>query len=290
MVSEQPSVAVVIATYNSALTVAAAVQSVLCQDYLNLELVIIDGASTDGTVNIVNSFNDARIRMVSEPDRGIYDAWNKGVQLSTSDRILFIGADDTLNGPSAISDFWHGTSTDSRDCPIIYGDLVALALDGAQIGKVGGKWKDPWSFSGLHLWSSFPIPIMATFFDRKTIIEAGFFDANLRIMADINLVLRVAKIKEPFYVPGKVVTLMGFGGISTRPEAGAVAMQEAICVRRAHRLGTFSNLEFLARLAQHQIKYRIAKHLGPQVATKMVRLLHGLKRAHFIKRQNNSGQ
>lgn len=273
-----PSVAIVIATFNAASTVTAAIRSVLDQDYPNLELLVIDGASTDSTVELVTSFKDERIRIVSEPDKGIYDAWNKGVQMSSADRILFIGADDTLNGTSAISDFWSRCNLDLTDCGIVYADLIALGVDGVQMGKVGGEWKDPWSFSGRHAWCSFPIPIMASFFDRELILAAGGFDADLRIMADIDLVLRVAKLTRPKYLPGRAVTRMGFGGISTRPEAGAMAMREAVLVRRKHELGTFSNLEFLARLAQHRTKYLIAKHLGLEASRKMVGLLHRLKK------------
>lgn len=281
---KKPSITVVIATFNAASTISSAVQSVLSQDYPSLELLIIDGASTDQTVDLVSDFNDSRIRVFSEPDGGIYDAWNKGVRLSSSDRILFIGADDVLDGSSAISGFWSRIQDDLSDCPIVYGDLIALSVDGSQIGRVGANWRDPWSFQGRHIWSSFPVPIMATFFDRKTIFEEGLFDASLRIMADINLVLKISRRIDPVYVPGSVITLMGFGGISTRPDAGALAMQEAVKIRRIHGLGTYTNLEFLARVCQHQIKYWVSKYLGPKVTKNMVGLLHGIKKAIFSKR------
>lgn len=281
-----PSITVVIATYNAASTVRIAVQSVLNQDYPKLELLIVDGASTDQTVNLVNDFNDSRLRVFSEPDRGIYDAWNKGVRLSTTDRILFIGADDTLNGASAISNFWQNTQNNLYGCPVVYGDLVALSVDGAQIGKVGAVWRDPWTFFGRHLWSSFPIPIMATFFDRKTLLDMDLFDSSLRIMADINLVLKMAKQTHPVYVPGCVVTLMGFGGISTRPDAGALAMREAVQIRRIHGLGTYTNLEFSARIIQHQIKYLISKYFGPEITKSMINFLHGFKKIIFSMRRS----
>jgi glycosyltransferase involved in cell wall biosynthesis len=286
---KKPSITVVIATYNAALTVTSAVESVLNQDYPGLDLLIIDGASTDNTLELVNSFTDSRMRVLSEPDRGIYDAWNKGAKLSTSDRILFIGADDTINGNSAISDFWNRACCDLNDAPIVYGDLAALSVEGDQIGVVGSEWRDPWAFSGRHLWSSFKIPIMATFFDRRTILDAGLFDASLKIMADINLVLKVAKKIRPIYVPGSVVTLMGFGGISTRPEAGKLAMREGIKIRRIHGLGAYTNLEFLARLSQYQVKYLISKHLGPKAEKKMVNFLHKLKKIIYDKRKRNIG-
>lgn len=118
----------------------------------------------------------------------------------------------------------------------------------------------------------------------------GFFDPTLRIMADINLVLKVAKQTPPIYVPGSVVTLMGFGGISTRPEAGALAMREAVQVRRIHGLGTFTNLEFVLRLMQHQIKYLIAKYLGSEATKIMISLLHWLKKIVFTKRKSHLDQ
>ena len=285
--TDKPSITVVIATFNAALTVAAAVESVLSQDYPELELLIVDGASTDKTLGLLNSFSDKRMRVISEPDRGIYDAWNKGAKLSTSQRILFIGADDTLNGNAAISNFWNRVCLDLANYPIIYGDLIPLDLDGSQIAVLGSEWRSPWSFSGRHLWSTFNIPIMATFFDRKTILKIGLFDPTLRIMADIDLVLRVAKTSRPVYVPGDAVTLMGFGGISTRPEAGKLAVQEAIKIRRNHGLGVYSNLEFLARINQYKIKFLVSKYLGLKSEKIMIKFLHGLKKFFFTKRNND---
>ena len=278
---KQQSIAVVIATFNAEKTIGKAVESVLAQDYANLQLWIIDGASTDKTIEIVTSYKDCRVKIISEADRGIYDAWNKGVLKTDAQRILFIGADDTLGSSSAISDFWKSVEKESYLKPILYGNLIALDWSGAQVGRVGGKWRNPWTFAGRHIWSSFPIPIMSSFFDRKAIISSGMFDSSLRIMADIDLVLRIAKENEPAYINCGAITQMGFGGISTKPETGVIAMREAAKIRRRHGLGVYTNLEFLLRQIQHRIKYFVTKYLGKRASKFMVDLIHYLKRRFY---------
>lgn len=279
-----PSVAVVIATFNAERTIANAIESVLLQDYKNLELVVIDGGSSDGTVELVKRFEGIRIKIVSEPDYGIYDAWNKGVGLTSAERILFIGADDTLNSSSSISEFWRYVEIDMLPNPILYGGLIALGNKGTQVGRVGGPWRNPWTFWGRHIWSSFPIPIMATFFSREAIISAGLFDSSLKIMADIDLVLDISKKSTPIYIPQITITNMGFGGISTRPDAGALAMKEASAVRCRHNLGVYTNVEFVLRQVQHNAKYLVYKYLGKKAAGVMINFIHFIKKSIILKR------
>ena len=116
----QPTISVIIATYNSEKTIALAIKSVLEQNYKSLDLIIIDGNSTDNTLEIIKSFNDNRIRCISEPDEGIYDAWNKGVMLSQSERIIFIGSDDTLATSKSLTKFWSNVNPEHFNNPVIY--------------------------------------------------------------------------------------------------------------------------------------------------------------------------
>ena len=92
-------VSIVTATYNAAHTLRDTIESVLAQDYGDIEYIVVDGASTDGTLALLHSYEsrfDGRMRWVSEPDKGIYDAMNKGVKMATGDWIYFLGCDDYL--------------------------------------------------------------------------------------------------------------------------------------------------------------------------------------------------
>lgn len=273
----RPSITIIIATYNAGKTVRKAILSVLEQDYPALQLLVIDGASSDNTLEILSTFADSRLTVITEPDRGIYDAWNKGVKLATTDRLLFIGADDFLSSATCITEFWNRVPLDSYSATVIYGDLVSLSGDGLWRGQIGAKWSDPWTFSGRHLWSTFQIPAMATFFKKDAIVNAGLFDDSLRVVADIDLILTLAARETPLYVKSHPVTNMGYGGVSSRPNAGMVVMNEAALVRKKHGLGVYTNLEFMLRKIQHRIKYQVSITLGAKAEAKMVTSMHKLK-------------
>ncbi len=96
MLHKEPKISLIIATYQAGDLLQACLDSIQKQSYKNIEVVIVDGASTDATLSIIESNNALISTHISEPDNGIYDAMNKGIQLATGDFILFLGADDTL--------------------------------------------------------------------------------------------------------------------------------------------------------------------------------------------------
>lgn len=99
----QPKITIITASYNAAATIEQTISSVVCQDYPNIEYVIVDGGSTDETLRIIKKYEKYGIKWISESDNGLYDALNKGVQLATGDYIEIIGADDALTGRDIIS-------------------------------------------------------------------------------------------------------------------------------------------------------------------------------------------
>lgn len=101
--AEQPKITIITASYNAAATIEQTISSVVHQDYQNIEYIIVDGGSTDGTVEIIKKYESYGIKWISEPDEGLYDALNKGVRMASGDYIEIIGADDALNGPNIIS-------------------------------------------------------------------------------------------------------------------------------------------------------------------------------------------
>lgn len=114
---------IIIATFNAAKTLNKALDSVLNQTYQNWECIIVDGASKDDTINIVKEYvqKDTRFRYISEPDKGIYDAFNKGWEMAKGDWIYYLGSDDILL-PNGLESLIKGTDTNSYD--IIYGNVI----------------------------------------------------------------------------------------------------------------------------------------------------------------------
>ncbi|MBV5346898.1 glycosyltransferase [bacterium] len=280
-----PLISVVIATYNAEATVEKAVLSVLDQTYPSIELIIVDGVSNDLTLTKVNKHIDDRVTIITERDLGIYDAWNKGVKLSSGEWLIFIGADDYFTKKTSLAELWENTIhlANIDLINVVYGRLIALDKNGLAMGIVGDKWRDPWTFSGRFFRANFPIPIMASLIRKKAIVKAGGFNLNYTIIADIDLVLKIAKKDPPIYLGNIDVTSMGYGGVSTKPEKALLLLKESFLVRKSHGLGAFSNFGFLMLSLKQNIKYVVLTYFGSSIADKMMHGFHGLKR--FIIKQ-----
>lgn len=118
-------VSIITVSYNAADTIEETIKSVINQTYDNIEYLIIDGGSTDGTVDIIKKYSNCIAYWVSEPDKGIYDAMNKGVRKAIGDYILFLGADDIVY-PNAISEIFKCPIPLNAHLPIIYGNVLML--------------------------------------------------------------------------------------------------------------------------------------------------------------------
>lgn len=203
-------VSIITITYNSAETVEDTIQSVLSQDYPNIEYIIVDGASKDGTMDIVNRYSDRISTIHSGPDKGIYDAMNKGVQLATGDVVGILNSDDFYADTHVISDVVASFNT--KQCDAVYADLVYV--DRNDTSRVLRTW-----ISGSYRQGQFLsgwMPPHPTFFVRKKKYDAyGLYSLQLRSAADYELMLRFMH-KHAIsvnYLP-RIITKMRAGGQS----------------------------------------------------------------------------
>lgn len=111
---------IIIPTYNSESTIKNCIDSILEQSYTEYEIWIIDGLSTDNTINIINSYTDNKIKFLSEKDTGVYDAMNKGIKLSVGKWLYFLGSDDTFYNSEVLNNM--AVEIKKNDCDLIYGD------------------------------------------------------------------------------------------------------------------------------------------------------------------------
>ncbi|MEZ0542767.1 glycosyltransferase family 2 protein [Fibrella arboris] len=204
------TVSIITVVFNGAATIAEAIESVLGQTYPHIEYIIIDGASTDGTQEIVARYSDRISQFVSEPDRGLYDAMNKGIQRATGDIIGILNADDLYRHTDIISRIVDTFSQQEADA--VYGDLVYAQREAPDRVKrywQAGNYK-PGAF--LRGW----MPPHPTFFVRATIYQRhGYFTTSLRSAADYELMLRfVHKHQIQVAYLNEVVVVMRLGGVS----------------------------------------------------------------------------
>lgn len=198
--------------YNSEKTIAQTIQSVVEQDYANKEYVIIDGASADNTVPIIQSHAASIDEWRSEPDHGIYHAMNKGILLATGDVIGLINADDQYVHPQVLSKV--ARVFEDPQVHACYGDLVYFSEHNPD--KIIRYWKSMSYKPGLFAkgWC----PPHPTFFVRKSVYDKyGFFDLNYKMGNDVELMMRFLEKYHinSVHIP-EVLVKMRSGGVSNR--------------------------------------------------------------------------
>jgi glycosyltransferase involved in cell wall biosynthesis len=219
-----PLVSVITVTRNSASGVSKAIESVLSQSYRPLEYIVIDGASTDGTVDIVRGYQGRISRIISEPDDGIYFAMNKGLQESSGSNILFINSDDSFAHPQALASLVDARRQYGDDPTICYSDFIKHypSLDRSMLMQASTALER--GFSLCH---------QAMLVDRSAYDLIGSFDTSYRYAADHDWTARAKRAGVRFVkadVPPTVVFKHGGASHSSyrlsRNEAGRVIMRE----------------------------------------------------------------
>lgn len=205
---------IITAVHNSKDTIEDCLSSVASQTYRNVEHIIIDGGSTDGSVEtIMNSkFKIKNSKVVSEPDKGIYDALNKGIKLATGDVIGLLHADDVYHDENVLAKVAQKFEHEKTDS--VYGDLVYV--DKQNLNKVIRYWKAG-IFTENSLLKGWMPPHPAFFVKKQIYDKYGLFDTNLKIAADYDMILRLLgrhKISTA-YLP-EVLVKMRWGGKSNK--------------------------------------------------------------------------
>ena len=200
---------IITVVYNNQKTIENAIQSVLSQSYQNLEYIIIDGKSTDGTIEIINSYRDKISFIISESDRGIYDAMNKGIALASGDIIGLLNSDDLYADNEVLKDVMSYFHSDEK-LDILYGDLVYVKRD--RTNKIVRKWISRQYFPLFYERGNVP-PHPTLFVRSKVYKEAGVFILSYKLAADYEFMLRVFK-KHYYKIKyiNRMMILMRLGG------------------------------------------------------------------------------
>lgn len=180
----QPKLTVVTIVYNNVRDIERTVLSVLKQTYPNIEYLVIDGASTDGTLETLKKYEDRLSKLISEKDKGIYDAMNKGLTLATGDYILFMNSGDEIYASDTVENIFSSAT----DADIYYGETEMFNEDWKSIGQ--RRHKAPESF----IWKDFKYGMSIShqaIYIRRSLTE--FYDPQYKLSADIDWIIKAAK-------------------------------------------------------------------------------------------------
>lgn len=223
-------VSIITSCYNREATIRGAIESVLRQDYPDIEYIVVDGASKDGTLGIVDEYRDRITKIISEPDHGMYEAINKGIRMATGDIIGLVHSDDMLYDEHVMSDVVKRFEKSNAD--FVYGDGVFV--NATDIRKpvrnwIGGpyyRWKVRCGWLPLH---------PTCYIRRDVMMREGLYDESFKIAADTDLLVRYlykAHLKVE-YLHRRIIR-MRMGGLSTDSKKRRQMWDEDIRLYTAH--------------------------------------------------------
>jgi glycosyltransferase involved in cell wall biosynthesis len=229
-------VSIITICYNRNASISKTIESVLNQDYDNIEYIIIDGNSNDGTIEIIKSYSDEISCFISEPDNGMYDAINKGLKLSNGDIIGLMHSDDQFFDNTVVSQivsmFNNNINTDG-----IYGNGIYISNDKKENiirDRKGGEFslnkvKDGW------------LPLHPTVYLKKSLIEKyGYYNLDFQIASDTEFLLRyLYKYKIQLTYINSYIVKMRMGGLSTNYKRIIEVLLEDYKIYKYHGLNAF---------------------------------------------------
>jgi glycosyltransferase involved in cell wall biosynthesis len=249
-------ISVITVAFNSAKTIVDTLMSVATQTHPDIEHLIIDGASSDDTVEIVRMHARTQTRLISESDRGIYDAMNKGIALASGEVIGFLNSDDFYANASVlakIADAFQDSAVDA-----CYGDLVYVNQDNSRVVRY---WKSKPFKKGDFAkgWC----PAHPTFFIRKSTLQRfGLFDLSFKLAADFEFMLRYLESGaiKAVYIP-HVLVFMRLGGVSNQSYRNVWKQNKEIFMALQKNKVSFSTLNFWV----HKLLNRISQYVSARL-------------------------
>jgi putative colanic acid biosynthesis glycosyltransferase len=226
MFSMNPTVSVITVSYNTAASLEQTIESVLNQQDVTVEYILIDGGSTDGTSEILDRYRQRLAHCISEPDLGVYDAMNKGMALATGDWLFFIGADDQLTDEHTFSQVWGHLAAQQihwQELDLVFGDV--RYLDGLQLVRLYCSRFDASLFikNRLHHQGAFY---------RRNYLANWRYDRSFRAFADYELNLKMYLMKSRSAKVPTVIADCQVGGLSGRVLWSG--WQEEMAIRHRH--------------------------------------------------------
>jgi len=204
-------ITVITPVFNGQETIKSCIESVLTQNYSDKEYIIVDGGSTDRTVDILKGYSDKMVKWISEKDKGLYDAFNKGIMMATGDVVCFLCADDMYEHKNVLQKIADTFSAHPKT-DMAYGDIIYV--DKNDLSKIKRYWKSSPFKPGLFKKGWLP-PNTALFIRRKVFLQHGFFSLDYKMAGDYEMQYRFfEKLRIHSFYISDIMVRMRSGGMS----------------------------------------------------------------------------
>lgn len=232
-------VSIITSCYNREATIRGAIESVLEQDYPDIEYIVVDGASKDKSLAIINEYKDRIDTIISEPDKGMYEAINKGIRAATGDIIGLIHSDDFLFAKHTITEIVKAFEEQGAD--MIYGNGVFVDYD--DINQMVRNWVSG-EYKKENIRNGW-LPLHPTVYIKKACMEQwGLYDESYKIAADSDLLVRyLYEADLKVYYLNKYIVRMRMGGLSTDAGKSKQKWAEDLRMYKSHGIKPFTALK-----------------------------------------------
>ena len=275
METASPRISIITSTFNAAADMPHTIRSIREQTSRDFEWIVVDGNSTDGTQDLLRENDGLITHWISEPDQGIYDAWNKACKMARGEWLLFLGAGDELAGPLTLEECLKNLDAASADTTIVYGRQTLLSpIERTSLETSGVPWaemKDKWEIGRPAL------PPHGSTFQRKNLFSgAQPFDLRFRIASDSHFLLRAIKRPAPPVFMPVDIARAPMGGVSFRLDTARQVSREIAAINRdlgltpplsvrlhqALRLAVISLLNLFPQKTAHRLVDRVRRLSG----------------------------
>ncbi len=234
--SEEPLITIIIAVRNGERTLQRSIDSVSGQTYSSKELIVFDAASTDSTVKILQANNDKVTYWRSEPDQGIFQAWNKALDYARGNWVCFLGADDVFASTDVLAQMVPHLVVAYPSFRVVYGKVNLVKSTGEVLDTIGA----PWRVARKAFLQGFNIPHTGAMHHHSIFEDHGRFDESFYIAADYELLLRELITNDALFIEDLVAVNMERGGMSTNPENFYPSLRALAAAREKNGLTSFS--------------------------------------------------
>lgn len=260
-----PLISIIIAVFNAAETLQKCIDSIEQQTCSNFELIVIDGGSVDGTVKILEN-NSAKIDYwISEPDKGIYNAWNKGLVQATGEWVCFIGADDYLWDSNVLNLVSRQLTGIAGHVQIAYGRVMVVNKLRENLYEIG----EPWYILKPRFKQDMCVPHPGSMHRKKLFSDRGYFDESFKIAGDYEMLLRELMDADAFYLGNDILVGMTHGGMSSDISNALLACKEVRRAQRIHGL-VLPSRKWLLTILRVYIRIGLWKIFGESLTRKML--------------------
>jgi glycosyltransferase involved in cell wall biosynthesis len=262
-------ISIVVPVLNNRATLQRCLDSVLSQRGADFELIVVDGGSTDGSVDILREYDDRIAFWESRPDGGVYPAFNRGIGHATGDWLYFLGSDDWLWGDDVLHKLAPHLASAYPEYRVVYGQVIYVNQRGETLTALG----EPWERFRRHFLQGHMVPHQAVFHHRKLFEEHGPFNETFRVAGDYEFLLRELAHRPALFVPDLIIAGYQHGGGSSVPENWMRVLSER---RRAYALNRVQppRLLWYSFAARTVLRAALWKVLGARAAG---RLLDGVR-------------